>query len=610
MKSTQRIPLTSLLLVFVLAILNGAIHSHSRTEDGNSENRSSQDRTAGDPAGSGHWKGAIVLPGTELEILVDLERNPVWSGSIDIPVQGLRGFKLGNVSIEDEKVSFTMPNIPGDPKFTGLLEGDSIRGDFTQSGQSFKFHLTRTGDKSERKGATPARGQPGEGYDGAWQGSLMVNGFEMRLLFKLQTEGPEVTGTMSSIDQNANDIPISGGTADKKNLRIEIQVIGGVFEGKMNDDGSAVDGEWRQGRNSFPLKIVRLDHAPDLSRPQDPKKPYPYIEEQIVFANPRASVELAGTLTYPETGGPHPVVVLISGSGPQDRDEAIMGHRPFLVLADHLTRRGIAVLRFDDRGTGKSTGDFSQALTTDFADDVLAAVEYIKTRSQLDSRRIGLVGHSEGGLIAPMVSAQSKDVAFLVLLAGVGVPMDQLLYRQSADMLKVMGATAEIIEEQNATQRRIFEIVLKETDSNQMKQRVRDILEEHMSELSPEQMKAMGISKAHVESQVQMVSSPWFRNLLSIDPGVFLRKVQVPLLAINGKKDVQVAYQENLDAIHSALNEGGNSQVTTKAFDDLNHLFQKCKTGATSEYGTIDETFNPAALNAVSTWIRKTCGMQ
>lgn len=557
----------------------------------------------------GHWKGAIVLPGTELEIKIDLSNENGWNGTIDIPVQGLRGFKLDNIKTDEANISFILPNIPGNPTFSGKLNNNSIKGDFTQSGQKFKFFLNQA-EREQRKAETPSKGLPGEGFAGIWQGSISLNGFEMRLVFNLSSENNEVKGTMSSIDQNANNIPISRGRSENNNLRIEIQSVGGVFTGKLSSDGSEIEGEWKQGGQKIPLKLLRLDQAPDLARPQDPKKPYPYSEEELVFLNPRANIELAGTLTIPKTKGPHPTVVLISGSGPQDRDESLMGHRPFLVLADHLTRNGIAVLRFDDRGTAKSQGDFSTALTTDFADDVLAAVEFLKTRDEVDSKQIGLVGHSEGGLIAPIVAADSEDIAFLVLLAGVGVPMDELLARQSADMMRVMGATPDIIKEQMAVQKRIFNLVLNNSEDSDLHESLRTIMKESLKDFTPEQIKAMGISEAHINSQIQVVTSPWFKKLLTIDPAPYLEKVDVPVLAINGTKDVQVAYKENLEGIETALKSGGNSNVKIKAFENLNHLFQKSKTGAVSEYGLIEETFNEDALNEVSNWIRRVVDLQ
>ena len=211
---------------------------------------------------------------------------------------------------------------------------------------------------------------------------------------------------MVSMDQGNARIPITALTEKAGVVHLEAKSVGGVFDGKLSSDGSEIAGDWKQGGQTTPLVFKRLAKAASVERPQDPKKPYAYSEEEVVVTNAAAGIELAGALTLPRGAGPHPVVVFITGSGPQDRDEAIMGHRPFLVLSDHLTRAGIAVLRCDDRGVGSSTGDFSKATDKDFAGDVLEQIAYLRTRKEMDPKRIGLVGHSEGGIIAPMVAVK------------------------------------------------------------------------------------------------------------------------------------------------------------------------------------------------------------
>lgn len=563
---------------------------------------------------SGHWEGAIKLPGTSLGIRVDLEQDEgQWSGTIDIPVQGLRGFKLGGLVVGESEILFSMPNIPGEPKFSGSVASDerSITGDFLQSGQTFEFHLERKGDKAPpREGETPAKGIPGEGFAAVWQGSLRVSVVELRLVLKLEkSESGDLSGTMDSIDQNAKDIPISKASENGRVLRLEVSRIGGAYDGELSDDGSEIVGEWAQGGQRMALVLKRIEKAPDLKRPQDPKKPYPYNEEDVRFENKEAGIELEGTLTFPKTNGPHPSVVLLTGSGPQNRDEAIMGHRPFLVLADHLTRHGIAVLRFDDRGVGESDGDFGDATNLDFTSDALAAVAYIKSREELDPKRIGLIGHSEGGITAPRAAVQSSDVAFIVLMAGVGVPMEELLQQQGQDIARVMGADGEALEKQTGLQREIFKIAREKGGGSEAEAEIRRVLGEITSELTPEQRKATGVSGAFVESQVKMVLSPWFREILAYDPRPILEKVKCPVLAINGEKDLQVAAKPNLEAIRAAISEGGNLDVETVEFPDLNHLFQKCDTGAIAEYGQIEETINPVALKTISDWLREKTGL-
>jgi len=394
---------------------------------------------------AGHWEGAITLPGTELAIRVDLEQaSNTWSGTIDIPVQGLRGFKLGEVTVQDAAVSFMMPGIPGDPKFAGTLAADAktMSGDFTQGGQRFPFKLERKAKATVAAGDTPSKGLPGQGPAGHWQASLKPSPvIELRLVLEL-TNSPagQPGGVMISVDQGGVRVPITALTESDGAVHLEIRSVGGTFDGQLSADGSEIVGEWQQGAGKWPLVFKRLAKAPSFARPQEPKQPYPYDEEEVAFENVAATIRLGGTLTRPRGPGPHPAVVLISGSGPQDRDEAIMGHRPFLVLADHLTRQGIAVLRYDDRGVGKSSGSFGTATHDDFVTDALAAVAWLKTREAIDAKHIGLIGHSEGGIVAPLAAVkQPADIAFIVLLAGVGVPMEELLVRQGGDILRVMG---------------------------------------------------------------------------------------------------------------------------------------------------------------------------
>jgi dipeptidyl aminopeptidase/acylaminoacyl peptidase len=236
---------------------------------------------------------------------------------------------------------------------------------------------------------------------------------------------------MDSPDQGASGIHVETVTYKNGNLILEVKSIRGVFEGTLKEDGKTIEGEWKQAGSVFPLVLYYVDKVPETRREQDPVKPYPYAEEEVTYENKEAGVKLAGTLTYPDSVGPFPAVILITGSGPQNRDEGILGHRPFLVISDYLTRQGIAVLRVDDRGVGGSTGNFSQATTEDFVEDVLAGVEYLKSRKDIDSSRIGLLGHSEGGLIAPLVAVKSPDVAFIILMAGPGVTGEKIIMSQS-----------------------------------------------------------------------------------------------------------------------------------------------------------------------------------
>jgi uncharacterized protein len=338
-------------------------------------------------------------------------------------------------------------------------------------------------------------------------------------------------------------------------------------------------------------------------RPQLPTKPYPYAEEQVTYENKKAGVKLAGTLTLPPGKGPFPALLLITGSGPQDRDETIVGHKPFLVLADHLTRRGVAVLRADDRGVGQSTGDFFTATSADFAEDVRAGVEYLTRRKEIDPRRIGLIGHSEGGLIAPMLAAHPSDIAFVVMLAGQGLPGDEVLYLQGEKILKTGGASAEQLDRQRELQTRLFALVKSEKEPDALERKVRSLLDAEVAKLSEEKKKEAAPLKAGMQAQIGMVTSPWLRYFIGYDPRPTLQKVRCPVLALVGSRDLQVVPQPNLLAIERALREGGNKDFTIKEVPNVNHLFQTCTTGELAEYAKIEETIAPAVLELITDWI-------
>jgi len=456
--------------------------------------------------------------------------------------------------------------------------------------------LARDGDQHQ-----PAQ----KSIEGAWQGELQV-GMPLRLIVKIaRTPEGVLTGKMDSPDQGAMDIPIDTIIFRDDSLHFEIKKISGSYDGKVNAEGSEITGQWKQMGMSFVLNLRRLEKAPELRRPQEPEKPYPYEEEEVTYENKKAGVRLAGTLTLPRAKPPFPAAILITGSGPQDRNETVFGHRPFLVLADYLTRRGIATLRVDDRGVGGSTGDPSRATSEDFAEDVLAGIEYLKSRKEIDSRKIGLIGHSEGGLVAPMVAVRSKDVAFIVLMAGTGLTGEEILLMQGALIRKAMGASDEVIERERERQKKIFQILKEEKDTTAAREKLREIIAASMETLFEQEKKSMGDPKVAIEAQVKNLLSPWFRFFLTYDPKPALRKLSCPVLAINGEKDLQVPAKENLAAIEQALKEGGNKDYTIKELPGLNHLFQTAETGSITEYGKIEETISPSALEVIGKWIEK-----
>jgi pimeloyl-ACP methyl ester carboxylesterase len=316
-------------------------------------------------------------------------------------------------------------------------------------------------------------------------------------------------------------------------------------------------------------------------------------------------VRLAATLTLPPGKGPFPAVLLITGSGPQDRDETVAGHKPLLVLADHLTRRGVAVLRADDRGVGQSAGDFFSATSADFAADARAGVEHLTRRKEVNPRQVGLIGHSEGGLIAPMLAAHPSDVAFVVMLAGQGLPGDEVLYLQGEKILQAGGASAERLARQRELQTQLVALVKAEKDPDALERKVRALLDAEVAKLAEENKEEAALLKAGAQSQLRMVKSPWLRYFIAHDPRPTLRQVRCPVPALVGSKDLQVAPQPNQLAIERAMKEGGNTDVTVKERPNSSHLFQPCTTGELAEYAEIEETVAPAAPELIADWIAK-----
>ena len=439
-----------------------------------------------------------------------------------------------------------------------------------------------------------------------WTGKLEIGGMELRIVFNVEEqENGEFTATLDSPDQGAFDIPVASVTVDGNKVKFDVSSINGVYEGILNRDSLIIDGKWTQGGQSFPLKLTKTNETFKQNRPQEPEKPYPYKSENVYFYNDKAKITLAGTLTLPESDTIKAAAILISGSGPQDRNETIMGHKPFLVLSDYLTRNGIAVLRFDDRGVAESEGDFQVATTFDFVDDVEAAVKYIKTRSELKNAKFGLIGHSEGGLIAPIVANDLDDIFFVVLMAAPGVRGDSLLYLQQRAIGKASGFNDERLNENEKVNRELFKLILNNYSDEEIKPEMRTILTKYVKWMQQRGYIGSESNEDYINRQISILLSPWFKTFVKYDPQNELEKLKCYVLAINGEKDLQVTPKVNLGAIKQALQKGGNSKYLIKEFKGLNHLFQTAKTGLPGEYSQIEETFSPKVLKFITDWINK-----
>jgi fermentation-respiration switch protein FrsA (DUF1100 family) len=476
--------------------------------------------------------------------------------------------------------------------YEGKVNADAseIAGTWTQSmSLDLNFHRGGIAAKPAPKPAPPSD------IDGDWLGTLDTGMGKLRLVLHIANTDQGLTATLDSLDQGAKGLPVTTITRTESALKFRMKTIAGAYDGTISKDLSGFEGTWTQAGKSFPLAFRHVKNAAEIGprpRPQNPVKPYPYREEEVSYKNPAASISLAGTMTIPSGKGPFPAVLLMQGSGPHDRDETVFGHKPFLVLADYLTRKGIVVLRADKRGIGKSGGDYSQVVMQDFASDGAAGVAYLKTRPEVDPRKIGLIGHSEGGVEAPMAAAHNPDVRFVVLMAGMGVPGDQLLPEQLRQIERASGVSADQVEKDVATEREVLAAVERDKDDAVLQKELREKLSGKLP--SPQ-----------LDAQLKLVSSPWFRSLLEYDPAAGLAKVRCPVLALNGAKDLQVPPQQNLAPIRQALASAGNTQDEVDELAGLNHLFQTAKTGAVSEYGEIEETMSPVAMEKVASWILK-----
>jgi pimeloyl-ACP methyl ester carboxylesterase len=430
---------------------------------------------------------------------------------------------------------------------------------------------------------------------GSWEGTLETPSGKLRLRIHVarQPDGA-LSAKMDSVDQGANGIPITTISFAEGALKWGLSMAGASYEGKITAAGDAIEGTFTQGL-SFPLTFKRMTAPPPPpKRPQTPQPPFPYTAEDVTFPSKATGVTMAGTLTLPKGAGPHPAVILITGSGAQDRDETLMDHKPFAVLADHLTRNGIAVLRYDDRGVAKSTGDFKTSTSLDFSYDAEGALDFLLRRKEIDPKRIGFLGHSEGGMIAPMLAARRPEIAFLVLMAGPGVNGEQILYAQGEALLKAQGASAEAIESQRAVQEKMFTIVKEEKDPAAAAKKLRESLP----------------GAPAIDAQIARVNSPWFRYFLTYEPGPALEKVECPVLALNGTLDLQVVPDQNLPAIEAALKKGGNKDFQLVRIPGVNHLLQPAKTGSVGEYAQTEITMLPAALDTITKWLRAHTGLE
>jgi pimeloyl-ACP methyl ester carboxylesterase len=455
--------------------------------------------------------------------------------------------------------------------------------------------------------ATPANDRAGADASGTWRGSVMSLPIVVRLE---RTDDDGWKGLLDSPNQGVTNFSLDGVRVTADSISFALAAAGARFEGSRVGADS-VTGTWSQAGQSISLGLRRGGSDMGPARPQEPRAPYPYRAEEVSYDGAVPGVRFAGTLTLPDGSGPFPAALLLTGSGPENRDEEIFGHKPFLVLADYLTRHGIAVLRVDDRGVGGSTGSLSNATLVDLADDANAGLEFLRGRADVAAGRVGLIGHSEGGLVAALAAERAKrPPAYAVLLSSPAVPLDSILRMQSAILGRAAGFSEDRLARERILYRRLHRALQAPGDSAAVAPEVKSIVVELLSALPPEAMKAAGGVDAVADRQLRTILTPAFRYFIRYDPAPALSALRIPVLALYGEKDTQVPAAENAGSAERIFGAAKHADATVRTLEGLNHLYQTANTGMLAEYGSIEETFAPAALDTVGAWIEARVGME
>ena len=544
----------------------------------------------------GTWAGTLQAGDTVLHLVLHVTKGDRDSlrATLDSLDQGVYGIEASSLTRTGSTLKIEVPSV--NASYEGKVSADyhSIEGTWSQGGASLPLIFQRQAHVSNAKkppGAIAAA-------EGVWQGILDTHGMHFRLQLHISHDAQgQLIATLDSIDQGINGFPAANVTEKESAIHFDLSAVHGVYDGTLNAAKNVISGTLQQSGSTSVINFKRSDQIPELRRPQTPVKPYPYKEIELTFANAPAGISLSGTLTLPRGPGPFSAAILLVGSGPLGRDEADSGHRPFLILADHLTRKGIAVLRYDKRGIGKSGGDYDNSTTADFASDTEAALVFLKSRKEIDARKIGIIGHSEGGVIAPMIASRSSDVAWIVLLAGPATKGAETLLLQSDLIARAAGMTDEQVAKSLDFDRQAYMLVRQEKDRAVLENKLDDLIK--VSGLGP------AMPSAVLQRQIHWTSSPWFHYFLDYDPAPALQETKCPVLALSGEKDLQVPPKENLPLLKKALEDGGNKDFQVVELPGLNHAFQHCYMGVPAESRAIEETFAPEALSAISSWIVK-----
>ena len=556
---------------------------------------------------SGTWKGELVVGGNKLRIVFNIEkRGTEYTASMDSPDQYLSGMPVSSVVLDGSNLSIEIKNLG--VIYKGVVVNDSsIEGSLSQSGVQFPLPLTKGASEAKvNPQKTDIKDWSREGITGTWSGELNASGTKLLIIINIEEEESKYVASMDIPAQRVKGLPISTIELNRDSLFMKIDAGGIMYKGVIIDS-TYIEGTWSQSGYSISLPLtkgsepMRNEREPEiLSRPQEPKPPFPYKSEDIIFPNEKAGAVFAGTITIPQGEGPFPAAILVTGSGLQNRDEEIMGHKPFLLIADYLTRSGIAVLRYDDRGFGKSTGDVTSATTEDFMEDALCAFGYLSGRPEIDRKNIGIIGHSEGGTVSFMAAAREKNIAFIVSMAGMAVRGDILLAKQNYDIMVASGISEEIATAYRNALEEVYSVINTRPHSDIVSniEKIEEELFKNKRDILPEQY------IHNLSSVLRGISAnSWLRFLIGYDPREDIKNVSCSVFAINGSKDIQVEANINLAAIENSLKPTRNADITIRKYEGLNHLFQHCNTGEVVEYNTIEETMSPEVLEDIKNWI-------
>jgi hypothetical protein len=543
---------------------------------------------------SGTYAGTLQAGEAQLHLVLHISQDNkgLLHATLDSLDQGVFNIEATRVSGSATTLKLDVSSVGAHFEGKISLDRKTIDGTWTQGSAELPLILHRRAANAAPYKATDAVFP----VEGIWQSALERHGLRLRLQLHVSHDTDrQLIAALDSLDESVSGLPAIDVTLSDAAFHFEVPAFGVTFDGTLDSTKNTLKGKWSESGSDTVLEFKRSDDPLPLRRPQNPSPPFPYREEIVSFANAPANVQLAGTLTLPKGPGPFPAAILVAGSGPHDRDENLASHKPFFVLADFLTREGIAVLRYDKRGIGASTGVLDSATTLDLASDTQAALAYLQTRKDIDQKKIGLIGHSEGAMIAPYVANRSQDVAWVVLLAPPATNGEATLINQSSLIGQVGGLSEPQLLASLTFDRSAYDIVRKEKDPVVIADKVKILVKNSGldSALPPEAL----------EAQLRMLTSPWFRFFLDYDPLPVLQALKTPTLALYGQKDLQVPVKFNLAPTQKALEDAGNKDFLVREIPDLNHQFQHCFTGSPTEYAAIEETFSPDALQIVADWI-------